>query len=56
LNENDVVRLETDDKEFSGNYRIIGKDVKFSPSGFSIGLIINRKPPTLAEYIASSNN
>ena len=56
LNENDVIRIETEDKEFSGNYRIIGKDIKFSPSGFSIGLTINRKPPTLAEYIASSNN
>jgi len=56
LNENDVIRVETEDKEFSGNYRIIGKDVNFSPSGFSLSLTINRKPPTLAEYIASSNN
>jgi len=56
LNENDVIRIETDDKEFAGNYRIIGKSIKFSPSGFSIGLTINRKPPTLAEYISSSNN
>jgi hypothetical protein len=56
LNENDVIRIQTDDKEFAGNYRVIGKDIKFSPSGFSIGLTINRKPPTLAEYISSSNN
>ena len=56
LNENDVIRIETEDKEFAGNYRVIGKNIKFAPSGFSLALTINRKPPTLAEYISSSNN
>ena len=56
LNENDVIKIETEDEEFAGNYRIIGKDINFSPSGFSLGLTINRKPPTLAEYISSKNN
>ena len=56
LNENDVIKIESEDEEFAGNYRIIGKDINFSPSGFSLGLTINRKPPTLAEYISSKNN
>ncbi len=56
LNENDVVRIETDDPKFAGNYRVIGKAIDFSPSSFKIGLSINRKPPTLAEYISSRDN
>ena len=56
LNENDVIRIETDDPKFTGNYRVIGKAIDFSPSDFSIGLSINRKPPTLAEYIGSRDN
>ena len=56
LSENDVIRVETEDKKFSGNYRIRGKKISFSPSSFSIGLNINRKPPTLAEYIARQDN
>jgi len=56
LYENDVIRIETDDKEFAGNYRVIGKDIKFAPSGFSLSLSINRKPPTLSEYISSRDN
>jgi len=56
LYENDVVRIETDDKEFAGNYRVIGKDITFSPSSFSLSLSINRKPPTLSEYISSRDN
>ena len=56
LNENDVIRIETDDPKFSGNYRVIGKAINFSPKGFNIGLSINRKPPTLAEYISSRDN
>ena len=56
LNENDVINIETDDPKFSGNYRVIGKAIDFSPSSFKIGLSINRKPPTLAEYISSRDN
>ena len=56
LVENDVIRVETDDPKFAGNFRVIGKKVNFSPSSFSIGLNINRKPPTLAEYISSRDN
>ena len=56
LNENDVIRIETDDPKFTGNYRVIGKAIDFSPSSFTIGLSINRKPPTLAEYIGSRDN
>jgi len=56
LVENDVVKIITDDPEFSGNYRIIGKAISFSPNSFSLALVINRKPPTLAQYISSSDN
>ena len=56
LDENDVVRVETEDPKFSGNYRVRGKKINFSPSSFSIGLNINRKPPTLAEYINQQDN
>ena len=56
LEENDVVTIKTDDPEFSGNYRVRGKKIAFTPGGFSIGININRKPPTLAEYIAQQDN
>ena len=56
LNENDVIRIQADDPKFTGNYRVIGKEVNFSPTDYSVGIMINRKPPTLAEYIASRDN
>ena len=56
LQENDVIRIQTDEPEFSGNYRVLGKTISFSPSSFGIALTINRKLPTLAEYISSSDN
>jgi len=56
LSENEVIRVQTDEPEYAGNYRVIGKMINFSPTGFSIGLSINKKPPTLAEYIASRDN
>lgn len=56
LNENDIVSIITDDPEFSGKYRIIGKDISFSPASFSLTLSINKRPPVLAEYIASLDN
>ena len=56
LNENDVIRIETDNPKYSGNYRVVGKNISFSPSDYSVGIIINRKPPTLAEYIRESDN
>jgi len=56
LEENEVVTIKTDDPEFSGNYRVRGKKIAFTPGGFSIGININRKPPTLAEYIKQQDN
>jgi len=56
LEENDVITIKTDDPEFSGNYRVRGKKIAFTPGGFAIGLNINRKPPTLAEFIAQQDN
>ena len=56
LSENDVIRVETEDAKFTGNYRVRGKKITFTPSSFSIGLNINRKPPTLAEYISRQDN
>ena len=56
LNENDIIRIETDDPKFTGNYRVRGKKIAFTPGGFDVGLNINRKPPTLAEYIVQQDN
>ena len=56
LSENEVIRVETNDRDYSGNYRVIGKNISFSPDSYSVGIVINRKPPTLAEYIADSDN
>ena len=56
LEENDIIRIETDDPEFSGNYRILGKDIGFKPDSFSLSLSINKRPPVLSEYIASLDN
>ena len=56
LNENDVIRITTEDERLSGNYRVIGKKITFSPNNYSVGITINKKPPTLAEYISSRDN
>jgi len=56
LVENDIIRVETDDPRFSGNYRVRGKKISFSKSSFSLGLNINKKPPTLTEFIARQDN
>jgi len=56
LNENDVIRVEARDPKFTGNYRVRGKKIAFSPSSFDIGLNINRKPPTLAEFVTQQDN
>ena len=56
LNENDVVRIETEDQKFSGNYRVRGKQITFNSDEFSVGLTVNKKPPTLAEYIVQQDN
>ena len=55
LKENDIILINTDDPEFSGKYRIIGKSISFG-SSFSIKLTINRRPPVLSEYLASLDN
>jgi len=56
LSENDIIRIDTDNELFSGNYRVRGKKIAFSRNSFDIGLNINRKPPTLAEYIVRQDN
>jgi hypothetical protein len=54
LYENDVINILTDDEKFSGNYRVLGKTIDLT--NLAIKLTINRKPPTLAEYIGSRDN
>tara|TARA_R110000765_G_scaffold294216_3_gene389461 strand:- start:21 stop:1073 length:1053 start_codon:yes stop_codon:yes gene_type:complete len=56
LNENDVIRVETEDAKFSGNYRVSGKKIAFSKSSFDVGININKNPPTLLEYISRQDN
>ena len=56
LNENSVVRVVTGEDEYDGNYRVLGKNISFSPSSYKMSVLINRKPPTLAEYINSRDN
>ena len=56
LAENSVISIVTDEDEYSGNYRVLGKNISFSPSSYSMSVLINRKPPTLAEYISSRDN
>jgi hypothetical protein len=56
LSENDVIFINTADEKFSGAYRVRGKTIKFSPTFFNIGININRKPPTLAEFIMRQDN
>lgn len=56
LAENSVISIVTSEDEYSGNYRVLGKNISFSPSSYSMSVLINRKPPTLAEYISSRDN
>jgi hypothetical protein len=56
LMENDIIQINTEDPEFSGTFRVVGKSISFSPSSFSLSVMINRKPPTLAEYISSRDD
>ena len=56
LNENDVVRVETRDNVYSGNYRVVAKRINANQGGYEIGITINKKAPTLAEYIGSRDN
>ena len=56
LSENDLIMIQTDDPEFSGKYRVVGKNISFSPSSFALTLSIQNRPPVLAEYIASLDN
>ena len=56
LSENDIIMIETEDSEFSGKYRVIGKSVQFSPTAYSVGLTINKRPPVLSEYLANLDN
>jgi hypothetical protein len=55
LSENEVIRIETDNPKFSGNYRVVGKSINFTDT-ITLGITINKKPPTLAEYISSRDN
>ena len=56
LAENSVIYIVTGEDEYDGNYRVLGKNISFSPTDYKIGILINRKPPTLAEYINSRDN
>lgn len=56
LVENDIIRVDTEDPKFTGNYRVRGKKIAFGNDSFTIGLNINRKPPTLTEYIVQQDN
>ena len=56
LEENDVIRVDTEDDAFSGNYRVRGKRLQFDENNVAVGITINRKPPTLSEYIARQDN
>jgi len=56
LTENDIIRVETEDPRFSGNYRVRGKKIAFGSNSFTVGLNINKKPPTLVEFIAQQDN
>jgi hypothetical protein len=49
---NDVISIEVEESDISGKYRIIGKDVNFSPNKYSVTLSINRRPPILSDFIA----
>jgi hypothetical protein len=56
LAENSVINIVTGEDEYDGNYRVLGKNISFSPTDYKISILINRKPPTLAEYISSRDN
>ena len=56
LPENSVINIVTGESEYDGNYRVLGKNISFSPTDYKISVLINRKPPTLAEYISSRDN
>jgi len=56
LPENSVIKIITGEDEYDGNYRVLGRNISFSPTSYKISVLINRKPPTLAEYINSRDN
>jgi hypothetical protein len=56
LNQNDIVKVTTDNDDYSGNYRITAKRISVSATSYAIGVTINKKAPTLAEYINSRDN
>tara|TARA_R110002020_G_scaffold232620_1_gene444123 strand:- start:188 stop:1240 length:1053 start_codon:yes stop_codon:yes gene_type:complete len=56
LPENSVIRVVTGEDEYDGNYRVLGRNISFSPSSYKMSVLINRKPPTLAEYISNRDN
>ena len=56
LSENSVIRIVTGEDEYDGNYRVLGKNISFTPSSYKLSVLINRKPPTLAEYINTRDN
>ena len=55
LAENEVIRIQTNDEDYSGNYRILGKRIEIG-NNYKVGIIINRKAPTLIEYLESRDN
>lgn len=51
LQENDVVHITDEETGIEGNFRIIGKQITFSPNTFKLTLTINKRPPILGEYL-----
>ena len=53
LEENDVITVIDDTTDVEGNFRIIGKIINFSPSGYGITLTINKQPPLLSKFLVT---
>jgi hypothetical protein len=53
LQPNDVVNIIEKNNEVEGNFRIIGKSIRFGPTKYSLDLTINKRPPILAQFLKS---
>ena len=51
LNEGNVIEVICDDVDISGNFRVIGKTIDFSPSKYKLTLTVNKSPPILAQFL-----
>jgi len=50
---NDIIKLNIENADVSGQYRVVGKTVQFSSRSFSVTLNINRTPPILSDFLIS---